>query len=400
MRILLLCPERLAHQNPAGIGIRFLEFARAIVSEGHQVTMLSADGGEVEGCRSVKASSETVARETRRHDAAVVQGHLANELFAHGARIPTAVDLYDPFVIENLHYFSSLGERVFFNDHSTLMRSLHEGDLFLCASEQQRLFYLGALLAAGRLNPVSYDEDPSISNLLAIVPFGVPPLKGVASRDLESPAVLFGGIYDWYEPLMAIDAVAIARKIMPAISLTFSRHPNAESTPQSKYAEALSYVEERGYQSFISFQDWTSYEKRSRFYDRFAAALLTFRPSLETDLAMRTRVFDYLWAAVPVITSSAPGTDSILRKYDAGIVVESQNARDYAEALTGILTRPQEYQAKVRGTQAYAADHQWPELLQPLLRWCSNPKIDQTRTRSGLTERRSIIGDLKKALRG
>ena len=49
-RVLLLCPEPLGHGQPAGVGIRFLEFARALLTDGHSVTMLSADGGSVAGC--------------------------------------------------------------------------------------------------------------------------------------------------------------------------------------------------------------------------------------------------------------------------------------------------------------------------------------------------------------
>src|SRR5260370_1277808 len=106
-RALLLCPEPLGHGQPAGVGIRFLEMA---------------------------------------------QGHAANDLFAHGNAIPTVVDLYDPFIIENLNYYETRGAEVFTHDHATLMRSLLRGDLFLCASSAQRLFYLGALMAAGRVN--------------------------------------------------------------------------------------------------------------------------------------------------------------------------------------------------------------------------------------------------------
>jgi len=114
--------------------------------------------------------------------------------FAHGKAIPTVIDLYDPFIVENLHYYPARGAEVFTHDHATLVQSLLRGDLFLCASEAQRLFYLGALLAVGRVNPIAFENDPHFDRLIRIAPFGVPPWEVPAAlgsartdRDARDP---------------------------------------------------------------------------------------------------------------------------------------------------------------------------------------------------------------------
>jgi glycosyltransferase involved in cell wall biosynthesis len=402
-RVLLLCPEPLGHRHPAGVGIRFLEFTCALLQDGHEVTVLSPDGGAVPGAQTERSSPSSIARLTAQHDVAVVQGHAANDLFLHGSGIPVVVDLYDPFLIENLHYHATLGDRVFQNDHTTLLRSLREGDFFLCASEHQRLFYLGMFLAIGRLNPVGFSRDPTLQQLITLAPFGVPPTRVLPERDLDSPAILFGGVYDWYEPRIAIDAVAIARQRIGDISLTFTRHPNADVTPQSKFADALRYAGMKGY-DFVKAEPWVPYAERERFFDRFALALLTFRPSLETDLSMRTRIFDYLWAGLPVITSSAPGTDSVIRKHDAGMVIDSADPRTYADAVVHLLTDRAAYDASVRGSQAFVSGHQWPRLLEPLLAFCRAPRIDASKqkltevTPGAPADQRSILRRIRRRL--
>src|SRR5262245_1119417 len=174
-RALLVCPEPLGHKQPAGVGIRFLEMERALRSDGHEVTLLGP-GTTPERFRQLTAS----------HDVAVVQGHIANDLFAHGEQIPTVVDLYDPFIIENLHYHQSLPQ-AFPHDHETLMQSLQRGDFFLCASDAQRHFYLGTLLAVGRLNPDAFERDPTLHELIAVAPFGVPPPRPRAPRHSAAP---------------------------------------------------------------------------------------------------------------------------------------------------------------------------------------------------------------------
>ena len=371
-RALLVCPEPIGHGLPAGVGIRFLEMAKVLLADGHEVTMLSRDAGAVAGCRVDSITPETLQRYTAEADVAVVQGHAGNDLFAHGRAIPTVVDLYDPFIIENLTYYETRGAEVFTHDHATLMRLMLGGDLFLCGSNAQRLFYLGALLAFGRVNPIAFANDPHLNALIRIAPFGVPPASaGIPPASGSGRDVLFGGIYDWYDPIQAIDAIAIARATLPDLTLTFTRHPNPSLTPQGKLADAIAYAK-RNHYDFIRFQPWVAYEERAAFYGRFGASLLTFPQSIETDLSMRIRVYDYLWGGLPIVTSSAPGVDELLTKYGAGAVVHSASPGDFAEAVVHALS-----DTRMRdGAQRFVDDHQWHRTLQPLVDFVRAPRID------------------------
>ena len=100
-------------------------------ADGHTVTLLSAP-----------LDPENLIRESADVDVAVVQGHAANDFFAHAKPLPTVIDLYDPFIIENLHYFENRGAEVFTHDHATLTNSLLRGDFFLCASESSFITHL------------------------------------------------------------------------------------------------------------------------------------------------------------------------------------------------------------------------------------------------------------------
>ena len=388
-RILLLCPEPLGHGHPAGVGIRFLEMQKVLSADGHRVKLLSAP-----------IAPEALLQESSDADVAIVQGHIANDFFAHARPIPTVVDLYDPFIVENLHYYDSRGAEVFQHDHTTVVQALLRGDFFLCASRSQRLFWLGMMLAAGRVNPIAFDIDPSLESLIAVAPFGVPPRR--ARENAAEPRVLFGGIYDWYDPILAIDAVALARQSLAKISLTFNKHPNPSSTPQGKLAEAMEYVKEKKYESFVRFEPWFEYERRGEFFDRFAIALMTFPPSLETELSMRTRVYDFLWGGLPVVSSPAPGTDEILARYGCGMTVDSGAPRDFAAAILQAFSK----QSALRdGGRRFVDEHQWPEALEPLRDFCRKPRIDANKDvfaiRMHLPERpASILERLKRRIGG
>jgi glycosyltransferase involved in cell wall biosynthesis len=367
-RVLLVCPEPLGHKQPAGIGVRFLEMDRVLRGDGHEVTILSPDGS---------LTPDSIRSATATADVAVVQGHIANDLFAHGRSLPTVVDLYDPFIVENLHYYRERGAEVFTHDHATLINSLVHGDFFLCASQAQRLFYIGALLATGRFNPAIFEDEPRLESLIAIAPFGVQAPRARA----VSPAhdILFGGVYDWYDPILAIEAAAIARRSVPDLTLMFTRHPNPGITPQGKAAAAIEHVRLKGYESFVRFESWIPYAHRGEFFDRFSIALLTFPQSVETDLAMRTRIYDYLWGGLPVITSSAPGTDEIIERYGAGTVVRSGDADEFAKKIVELLTQEQRRQSMIEGADRFVRGHQWEETLAPLREFCRHPRVESTK---------------------
>ncbi len=384
-RVMLVCPEPLGHGQPAGVGIRFLEIARVLSDDGHDVTTLAPD--------IVGLTPESLLATSRRSDVAVVQGHVGNAFFQHAEPIPTVIDLYDPFIIENLHYFAERGPEVFGHDHTTLMSSLVRGDFFLCASEAQRMFYLGALLASGRLNPELFESDPELKSLIAIAPFGVPP-RQPPTANRQPTDILFGGIYDWYDPIAAIEAVAL----LPNATLTFTHHPNPDLTPQGKLGEAMEHARRKKY-DFVRFEPWAPYERRADFFARFSLALITFPRSLETDLSMRTRIYDYLWCGLPIVTSSAPGTDEILARYDCGIVVHEDSPGALADAILRV-----DRERMAHGAREFVDDHQWNRTLAPLRAFVRKPRVERTKETfamsSSTAERTATILDrLKRRLR-
>ena len=142
-----------------GIGIRYLELARGLSARGFDLQVLSpAEPAEsaAAGLHAVEVElygPEPLARLLSTVDAVVAQGQLANEVVLAEPEVPVVVDLYDPWMIENLHYAPELGYEPFRNDHASWVLQLSRADGFLCASREQRLFYLGFLAALGRVNP-------------------------------------------------------------------------------------------------------------------------------------------------------------------------------------------------------------------------------------------------------
>jgi glycosyltransferase involved in cell wall biosynthesis len=118
---------------------------------------------------------------------------------------------------------------------------LYYGDFYICASERQRDFWIGMLAALNRVNPYSYNQDPDLRKLIDVVPFGLPGnkpvqtkkvLKGIIDGIKNDDFVIIwgGGIYNWFDPLTLIKAMAQVGKKRNDIKLFFMgiKHPDPQ----------------------------------------------------------------------------------------------------------------------------------------------------------------------------
>jgi glycosyltransferase involved in cell wall biosynthesis len=392
-RLLVLAPEPI-RPRMAGMGIRAAEIARALAVANHPVTLVSpGDPAEVPawlldlGVRPERFDPDRIAHLASRHDAAVVSGHVANELFSRAAPLPTIVDLYDPFLVENLTYAKSLGWGPFRNDHATMALQLSRGDRFLVSSFAQRLFWAGFLLALGRVNPALHQADPGLEALLPIVPFGTPPdpaepgppfLRGVVPGiGREDPVLFFGGVYDWYDPEELLGALPAVLAELPDTRLVFVGSPNPDSTPQEAFAKTERIAREKGWLGRnVFFVPWFPYAARGSVYLEATAAVLTHRAGLETELSLRTRGLDFLWAGLPIVAHRGGAMGALIAEGGAGLLVDPGDRAGLAGAITRLLSDARLRQTLSNRGRDLAARFRWKEVLRPVLEFAARPESD------------------------
>ncbi|MEO8189843.1 MAG: hypothetical protein ABI682_05835 [Acidobacteriota bacterium] len=387
-RVLVLAPEPIRNRM-AGMGIRALELARALQAEFDVLLLVpndAAEAADVSGTVAVRrAAAGALGDASRGAHAAVVSGHAANWWFHQAPDIPVAVDLYDPFFVENLHYAEALGEETARHDRATLALALSRGDFFLCASPEQRLFYAGALYAAGRVGARNFPADPVLERLLAEVPFGAPaePASGDAGQGRRAaglpdggPVILFGGVYDWYDPEILLDAWPSVLAAHPEAKLLFFENPNRESTPQKVYAqvrERARTLDPAG-QSVI-FAPWLPYESRADLYAAVDLAVSISSPGLETDLAFRTRLLDAAWGGIPSVSVHGGAIARDLEESGAGVQAES-TLSSISAGIRSCLADPARLRRASAAARRFAAAHAWSEVTAPLIAWCRTARVD------------------------
>jgi glycosyltransferase involved in cell wall biosynthesis len=401
----------------AGPGIRALELA-AVLASTCEVRLASMLPSSFEDPRV-----EIVPGHIPRHlqalerwaDVVVVQGWVMdrNPWLYRSAKI-LAADMYDPWQLEQLESNPQLSAsqrswRVTAAVRS-INRQLTRCDYFFCATERQRDFWLGHLASLGRLNPFTYEDDPRPSGLVGIVPFGLPtdPPRahgpflrrpgGPVSPD-DVVVLWWGGVYPWFDPDLAIRAVAALAQSHPTVRLVFSvaRHPNPTVAEPVTVPAARRLVRELGIESnVVLLEDWIPYEQRSDILLEADLGLSVAKDHLESRFSFRTRALDYLWAGVPIVCTRGDELGDLVDRSQLGATCRPADLEGLVTSLREMVTDPGRRRACSARVSAAAQDFTWPRVAAPLVEFCSHPNAAKDRDGAGRSHR-SLLPEQKPA---
>ncbi|HEY6538366.1 MAG TPA: glycosyltransferase [Candidatus Dormibacteraeota bacterium] len=396
-RVLIVATDVVASRM-AGPGIRCLELARQLQQNGHQVTVAAAGAADLVGEPVTLVTGATPVEMdalAQRHDAILVQGFALRAFPSlRKAKAPLIVDLYDPFPLSLLEQerLLPLRERRAHNHQVSgiLDELLRAGDYFICASERQRDLWIGALTAVGRVNPLTWSADDSLRQLIGVVPFGLPasPPESTADRPPGFPAevssgdvVLLwgGGIYNWFDPLTLIQAIAEIAGKEPRLKLVFMAmdHPNPGVPSQMWMPErARQLATDLGVlgRSVFFNEEWVAYEKRADWLLAADCGISIHLDHAETRYAFRTRILDYLWAGLPIISTKGDVLADLVDERRLGWTVAAGEVSPLVDALSQLVADPVERRAMAERVRGVAAEMTWARAAEPLLRFCDAPE--------------------------
>lgn len=412
-RILVLTGDTLARRM-AGPAIRALQIATALAGE-HEVTLATTSDCELErsDLTVTRVSTQRGMAELERWaDVIVFQGHLMEEFpVLRTTHKPLVVDIYDPFHLEQLEQARDLPEderRTVVNNATVVLNEqILRGDFFLCASEKQRDFWLGQMAALGRINPAVYDRDETLHSLIAVVPFGLEDAPPVATKAAvkgvipgigpDDKVVLWGGgIYNWFDPLTLIRAMAVVRDRVPEAKLLFMgvNHPNPGVPRMRMATQAHELADELGLLgTTVHFnQQWVPYEERQNFLLESDIGVSTHLDHVETAFSFRTRILDYIWASLPIVCTGGDSLAALVESRGLGAVVPPEDVDALADALTELLV-DEDRAARCREELArLAPDMTWSRVLDPLVRFCRDPRRAADLTAPGTRGGRTTAG--------
>ncbi len=399
-RLLIITHERIGAKM-AGPAIRAWEMAHALAEEFEVV--LACHGTPERESLTVRLlpfdattpNSSDLSQYIAGADVVLAMGTLVSRYPAlQGVNKPLIVDLYDPFELEKLAQLPAMEAtfRTKIDEESVydvLMMS-RAGDFYICASERQRDMWLGLLLGAGRLNQYTYSRDHDLRELIDVVPFGIPAippvpaepvLKGVHPKiGVDDKLLLWGGgLWEWFDPLSLVEAVAQVVQHRPDVKLFFAAgsHFDSDIVPTMpiaaqvrKRAQALGLLD-----SHIFFGDWIPYDERGRYLMEADIGVSTHKIGIESRYASRTRLLDYVWAGLPILTTGGDPLSEEVAKRGAGVVVPPNDVAAIVAGIHTLLEPGTRQRLDETVFTSWREELQWRNVVAPITRFLQSPRL-------------------------
>ena len=302
------------------------------------------------------------------------------------------LDIYDPYNLATLAEFENepIKKRLEIHEsiHNIFNEQFYYGDFFICASEKQRDFWLGMLAALNRVNPYSYSQDPTLKKMLAVVPFGLPSNRPLHTRNVlkgkvdgigkdDFVIIWGGGIYNWFDPLTLIKAMALVKEKRRDIKLFFMgvKHPNPEVREPGLVSDSINLARKLdlyGINVFFNF-GWVDYEDRQNYLLESDIGIITHPDHIETRFSFRTRILDYLWSELPIISSGGDCLSDLVKEKTLGITAGNGNAGDVAAAVLKLAEDREFYDLCVQNIRKISKDYTWEKVCGPIISFCMDP---------------------------
>jgi glycosyltransferase involved in cell wall biosynthesis len=250
---------------------------------------------------------------------------------------------------------------------------LLRGDIFLCASEAQKDFYRGVLSAVGRINPVTYSEE-----LLVIVPYGIyreeamatnTPITQLIGQNQQYKKILwFGGIYPWFDLRELVNAVSKVNQKVPAkLIIVGAKNPfNGHPDFLRKYDELVSFISENNLDNLVILKEWVSFSDRANWYLDSDLVVVMNREGLENSLAWRTRLVDFMWADLPIITNGGDPLGEELILAGAAARFSGSLSQELADDLCALLADDKALKTLKKNLTALRPKYYWDTVTKEL----------------------------------
>lgn len=379
-RFLFICNDYVG-ENMAGPGIRYWELAHELSNKGHQSVILSRHIQKGFTSNQLvylgNISILNLIKWIKWADFIIQVGRPYPMLITAILKKKAIFDQYDPVIFEILECKAyKLSERIKKNIliHLWKIRQrliLRVGYKFLVANEKQRDLLIGQLSLLG--------YTKKLHNII-ILPFGLPSkppiksnsfLRGTKIRETDFLIVWGGGIWDWFDPFTLLIAISKIKSQRDDIKVYFPGiAPPSPDTKNSllinKFLNKAKELDLLNSYVFVN-TEWTPYEQRANYLLEADVGISLHYDTIETRFAFRTRILDYVWAGLPIISSKGDSWAEIIELKGLGLTVPSVDVDSVVEAIIKMADDTKFRNLCRNQIKMIAEEYKWSRLTERLL---------------------------------
>jgi glycosyltransferase involved in cell wall biosynthesis len=343
-------------ERMAGPGIRAWHLAGELARQ-FPVTLI-ARFQDVE--HSPFAIAQHGSAEARRavRDADVLVGQPARDFRKRRRAQRIVYDLFDPLVLELRELYGSnpsARQRVHLAaEWWRLTWALRNADLLVCAAARQREFY----------SRLQSSDVPWIE-----VPFGIDLGETQTREAPRDPLIVWGGgLWEWLDPMTAVDAVVQLNRRGIRCHLLFlgrarPNHHAIDRRREDRFEQLLA----RGGSCVSANAEWVPYRERLSWLRASKVAIMLHRPTAEAEYSIRTRLFDAIAAGVPVVATEKGFAAELVKREELGIVVPPGDVDAVAQAVQRLLMDNVFYSRCVQNLERVRPRFGWDVVARPLV---------------------------------
>jgi glycosyltransferase involved in cell wall biosynthesis len=347
------------YQKIEGGGQRCWGLAQGLKAQGYEVTVgihrdFPLDVTEVNGIHLVNWSEdEQFASQINTFDNLIISysmggpmTYVVDHLSDH---VTLILDCYVPIYIE-VSARDSHDKSVEYSNYSHDIlhwnKALKRGDYFLCANEPQRHLYTGVLAALDIINPFSYKTER-----ILLVPFGIEssldiankhnPYLGLGIKKDDFVLLWFGGLYPWFniKPLLSsIKSLSGKHKNFKFVIVGGKNPYNNHPDFVKQYKTTHAFMEENKLiDTSVYFVDWVDFSDRINWYQNASVVISINNVGNENIYSWRTRVMDYVWGGVPMLTNGGDPLSNSLIAVGAAIKLKDTEATTLESSIAKLM---------------------------------------------------------------
>ena len=265
--------------------------------------------------------------------------------------------------------------------------SLLLSDKIFCRDEGARKVVLGSLITLGRVNLSNYKDDRTLNNLLSVAPFGISKQKAKLTEHLirkqahinNDDFVLLwnGGIWNWNDGETLIKAMSKIKNDKVKLVFQGFSHPDKGGQLSFKAKRSLTLAKKLGLvdKNIFFIKDWVPYDHRANYLLDSNIGVVSSPNIPEANLFLKTRIYDYLWADLPILLNDCEAFASLVASKGLGLVVKTGDALDWSKKINILATDKKLFKSIVANIKKYKDEISWQQALQPVKDFALKPKF-------------------------
>jgi hypothetical protein len=252
----------------------------------------------------------------------------------------------------------------------------------MTTTQRERFYLLGLLAASGRLSEGRRDREDPLVQVVRMTPPNDPPQARVRRPERTGPERVFllaGAFLPWYDYALLGKAINLLDRSTKALVRVVVMGGNPRMPQQEKKVREMLSAEIND--DRLEFSGVVPFSRRAEYYLGADVGLVVSPNTIEDELSARTRIVDYLWAHLPVITPGRDEYSAELLAAGAGFAY-GPRPEDLSKVISDVVQRPAAVEKARLVISRLLEDAFSPSLAaKPFLAFLEEPRLTERRPR-------------------